>query len=140
MFAGDPKMRVTQEPGGIIRMSEIGISADLLDVKIHHIEFSEHEHREQVFTGPNIALLKILLSPEVQDFKKTHNIGPLGFRMPGNATEAFGRHAYGELDDVTVSQALDYVLQTFPGYWIYGNCTSKGGDREVFFRFVENTP
>lgn len=139
MFTGDPKMRVTQDPAGIIRMSETGISSDFLDIKIHHIEFSDYEHHEPVFTGPNMALLKILLTPEVQDFKKRLHIGPSGFHLPGNATEVFRPHAYGELDEVTVSQALDYVLHIFPGFWIYGNCTNKEGDREIFVRFIENT-
>jgi predicted transcriptional regulator len=41
---------------------------------------------------------------------------------------------------VTVREALDYVLQTFPGFWLYENCQSTGGHRIVHFDFVENTP
>jgi hypothetical protein len=139
MFAGDPKMRVTQEPGGMIRMSEAGISTDLLDIKIHHIEFSDYEHRGRVAPGAYTALHKILLSPEVQAFKKTHNVDLFDFQTP-SAIDDFLPRAWGELDDVTVSQALDYVLRIFPGYWIYGNCTNKEGGREVFFRFTVNPP
>jgi hypothetical protein len=42
---------------------------------------------------------------------------------------------HGELNDVTVSQALDYVLQTFPGYWIYENCATKERGRSVYLNF-----
>jgi hypothetical protein len=139
MFADNPKMQVTQEPGGMVRMAETDVPTDLLDVRIHHIEFSDYGNPPPAFTGPNIALQVILLTPEVQAFKKDHNIGPFGFRLPGDAS--FNRpHVYGELDDVTVSQALDYVLKTFPGFWVYGNCRSEQGDREVFFWFLESDP
>jgi hypothetical protein len=41
----------------------------------------------------------------------------------------------GELSDVTVLQALDYILKAFPGYWIYENCTLLDGRRSVNFDF-----
>jgi hypothetical protein len=143
MFAGDSKMRVTQEPGGVIRMSETAVPTDLLDVKIHHIEFSNYEHPKDVLPGPNMAVLKILNAPEVQDFKKSHKIGGFGGglgRLPGALEYPYERHVFGELDDVTVSQALDYVLHIFPGFWVYGNCIGKEGDREVFIHFFEKAP
>ncbi len=139
MFAGDSKMRVTQEPGGMIRMSEAGTSTDLLDIKIHHIEFSDYEHPERMAAGAYAALHKILLSPEVQDFKKSHKMALFDFHVESTLDNSKPR-AYGVLDDVTVSQALDYVLHIFPGYWVYGNCMSKEGGREVFLRFLENSP
>ena len=39
---------------------------------------------------------------------------------------------HGELDDVTVSQALDYVVQTFPAFWVYEDCVTKEGARSVY--------
>jgi hypothetical protein len=139
MFADDPKMGITQESGGIIRMAEADVPHDFLDVKIHHVSFSLPRVGRVWFTGPNMALQAILLTPEVQAFKSAHNIGPFsGFRLPGNATSDRPQ-VHGELNDVTVTEALDYVLQMFPGYWIYGNCTNTGGDREVFFWFFPET-
>jgi len=135
MFAEDPKMRVTQEPGGMVRMFETDAPTDLLHVKIHRVSFPR-----ELFHGPNIALWTIMRTPEVQAFAEAHNIGPLySNRVPGNP-DSLRPQIHGELEDVTVSQALDYVLRTFPGYWIYGNCTNEGGGREVFFWFVENDP
>jgi hypothetical protein len=143
IFAGDSKMRVTQELSGIIRMSETAVPTELLDVKIHHIEFSNYEHPKDVLPGPNLALLKILNAPEVQDFKKSHKIGEFGGGLgwlPGPVEFPYERHVFGELDDVTVSQALDYVLRVFPGFWVYGNCVGKDGDREVFVHFFQRAP
>jgi len=137
MFAGDPKMRVTQEAGGIVRMSEAGVATDLLDIKIHHIEFGDYGNRGRMAPGAYTALHKILLSPEVQGFKRSHNVDVFDFQTP-SAIDDFLPRAWGELDDVTVSEALDYVLRIFPGYWIYGNCTNKEGGREVFVRFFAN--
>jgi hypothetical protein len=140
MFADDPKMRVTQEPSGIVRMAETDAPNDLLDVKIHHVLFDLSRFGPVAFGGPNMELNKILGTPEVQAFKSAHNIGPFsGFRLPGNAT-SYSKHVPGELNDVTVSQALDHVLRTFPGYWIYGNCTNEKGSREAFFWFIQNDP
>jgi hypothetical protein len=55
MFVDDPKMRVTQEPGGKIRMFETDVPMDLLDVKISHISFKVTGPKEilDVFNSPN---------------------------------------------------------------------------------------
>jgi hypothetical protein len=139
MFADDPKMRVTQEPGGTIRMVETDVPNDLLDVKISHISFRFHAPPNE-YNGPNSALILILNTPEVKAFMKAHNIGPLGdtLPLPGNSGSGagLGRRVYGELNNVTVAQALDYVLQIFPGIWIYQNCPGgEGGGRIARFNF-----
>jgi hypothetical protein len=42
----------------------------------------------------------------------------------------------GELNNVTVSQALDYMLKTLPGLWVYKNCPGDGKDKRlVLFTF-----
>jgi hypothetical protein len=46
--------------------------------------------------------------------------------MPGQIVTR-GPSVPGELNDVTVAQALDYVLQTFPGFWLYQNCQNPDG-------------
>ena len=77
-------------------------------------------------------------------FGQAHNIGGLpspdtSLMMPGDCCGG-GRIVHGELDDVTVSQALDYVLETFPGFWLYENCQAPSGARTVFFGFNINLP
>jgi hypothetical protein len=139
LFVNDARMRVTPEASGIVRMFESDVPTDLLEVKISHISFDAQVHGADMFRGPNMAMRVILSTPEVQAFGKAHNVGPFfASRLPSNAMS--GRRAYGELNNVTVAQALDYLLQIFPGFWIYGNCRNEAGDREVFFWFLENVP
>jgi hypothetical protein len=62
-----------------------------------------------------------------------------GGGVPGNALGEWPRdqpHISGFLENVTVSEALDYVLKTFPGVWIYENCPARGDrGRDMFFGF-----
>lgn len=117
IFADDPRMRVTTEEG-VIRMMETDVPTDILNFKIHHLSFFPYDAaKSDAVHGPQMAVLAIEENPEVKAFKKAHNIGPIadGFMLPGNCCGG-GRVIHGELDDVTVSQALDYVLQTFPDF------------------------
>lgn len=134
MFADDRHMRVKQEGNGMVRMIEDDVPTDLLNVKIRHISFASGDMSH----GANMALIQILMLPEVEAFKKAHNIGPPeenAFIFPGNAGDPGTPTVSGDLENVTVSQALDYVLKTFPGFWLYENCRSEGGGRTVFFNF-----
>jgi hypothetical protein len=140
MFADDPLMLVRQEKEGIIRMMERDIPTDLLNFKIHHLSFfpSDAAQSDPVH-GPQMAVLAIEDNPEVKAFRRAHDIGPFAdFRMmPGNCCGG-GRVMHGELNDVTVSQALDYVLQTFPGFWIYENCAGEKGERSIYINLFDS--
>jgi hypothetical protein len=139
MFSVDPEMRVSQDADGKIRMIEVDVPSDLLDVRIHHLRFPAEYH------GPNVAKNVILQSPEVISFRREHNIGPEadwghGFALSSDAFAPSKPSVSGDLSDVTVRQALDYVLRVFPGFWVYENCKSRGGDRVVYIAFFENAP
>jgi len=139
MFADDPRMLVTQEKGGMVRMMETDVPTDLLSFKIHHLSFFPLDAAESdAVHGSQMAVVAILQNPEVKDFRKAHNIGPFAdaYMLPGNCCSS-GRVVHGELNDVTVSQALDYVLQTYPGFWIYENCVDEKGERSVYFNLFE---
>jgi hypothetical protein len=140
LFSADPLMQVTRE-GSMIRMTETNVADDLLNVKVHHISFfSTDASDSDPVHGTGMALLEILRTPEVMAFRKEHNIdgwaSPMHERimMPGNCCGG-GRIVQGELNDVTVSQALDYVLQTIPGFWLYESCVTKEGARSVYINF-----
>jgi len=145
MFDVDPYMRVTQEADGKVRMIETDVPNDLLNIKIHHLSFfPEDAEKSDSVHGPNMALLAILQAPEVLAYGKAHNIEGLPYSdtrifLPGNCCGG-GQVVHGELVNVTVSQALDYVLQTFPGFWLYENCQHSAGGRKVFFNFFETLP
>jgi hypothetical protein len=139
IFSVDPKMRVSQDTDGKIRMVEEDVPTDLLEVEIDHVQFPVEYH------GPNAAIVAIMQTPEVMAFRRKHNVGPpagLG-DIAGYPSETYdpakGR-VYGGLHDVTVKQALDHVLGRFHGFWLYENCKSPGGGRIVFFDFFENAP
>ncbi len=139
-------MQVTQDTGGTIRMNETGVPTDLLNVKISHIPFETYGQR--VYTA-NGGLKVILQTPEVLAFMKAHDIrGPFGpfdgcsghgEAVPGNLGQWPPEypHISGSLDNVTLSEALDYVLRTFPGIWIYESCPqSDKKKRVVYLRFL----
>jgi len=134
MFAEDTKMRVTQESDGKIRMVETDVPTDLLHVNIHHLSFPADYH------GPSMAMVAILHTPEVIDFMERN----IGSKVPwggwGFPTDAISHKpsVSGELNDVTVAQALDHILQTFPGFWSYRNCYDAEGRRTVSFGFYNN--
>jgi hypothetical protein len=146
VLADDPSMQVTQDNDGTIRMNEIGVPTDLLNVKISHIPFESFG--QQAYTA-NGALEVILQTPEVLAFMRAHDIrGPFrpfencsgsGRAVPGNpgAWPLHSPHVSGTLDNVSLSEALDYVLKTFPGIWIYESCPQRGKkNRVVYFRFL----
>jgi hypothetical protein len=140
MFVDDPKMRVTQEAGGKIRMLETDVPSDILDVKISHISFNVSGAGADLFNSPNMALRIVLHAPEVSAFMKAQNIGPLSdVEAISDMSAPNSPGVSGDLNNVTVSQALDYILQTFPGFWIYENCPSEEGSRMVFFNFFQTT-
>jgi hypothetical protein len=135
MFAAHPRMEVSQESNGTIRIVETGVQADILQVKIKHLSFDR-------ISSPDQVLSVILDAPEVQSFMQTHRIQqPLdttavpSWKLPGvKTTPRPGVPAVsGELNDVTVADALDYILKTFPGFWLYQECESSTGERVVYF-------
>ena len=131
-------MQVMQESDGTIRMIETGVPTDLLNIRIRDIVFEGYGH--SAVYNPNAALNFILSAPEVVAFMKLHDIGwPFaGEAAPGNpgAWPPDLPHISGSLDNVTLSEALDRVLKTFPGVWVYENCPrSDKKNRVVYFRF-----
>jgi hypothetical protein len=139
MFASYPRINVTQNPAEMIRIVEVGVPTDILNVKIHHLSFDDSSGESGpwglLLRGPNLALGDIFSTPEVQAFSKAHKIDPNHFITPGNALDSGQPIISGQLRDVTVSQALDYILKTAPGYWVYENCTTEDGGRETYFWF-----
>jgi hypothetical protein len=136
-FASDPKMEVRQEPNGIVRMFETDVPTDLLDVTISHVSFVLGDQQPDTFGGPDNAMSLVLSAPEVIAYRKAHNIGPLAdlwYRSGGSASR---QKVTGDLYNVTVKQALDYILQFYPGFWIYENCQSDDANagRSVFLSF-----
>jgi hypothetical protein len=135
MFANDEKMQVTQDPNGTIRMREADVPRDLLNVKIAHISFDDEQKKGTPMFFPRLVLSFITAAPEVQAFMKNQSIGQ-PMMSASEAVGGGGPRATGELNNVTLSEALDYMLKTFRGLWVYENCPGDAkSSRKVVFKF-----
>jgi hypothetical protein len=135
MFAVDGRLVISQESNGTIRVVEPGVQTDILHVRINHLSFKN-------ISDPDQALNAVLGTLEVQSFIQIHGIGQpfdssggLLYSLPGLSTSPLPevRGISGELNNVTLADALDYVLKTFPGFWLYQDCESLDGQRLVYF-------
>jgi len=139
VFSGDPSMQISQDPNGTVRMIERGTSAELLNVKIGHVSFDKNgAPLKYAAFAPGTALYYVILqSPEILAFERARNIqipfvgiaGRLG--TPTNDLP----HLSGSMDDLTLSQALDRLLQTFPGIWAYESCPAEDKDKGLVVSF-----
>jgi hypothetical protein len=136
MFSIDNGIVVSRESNGIIRVAETGVQTDILGVRIGHLSFDG-------ISDPDEALDVVLGAPEVQSFIRANGIGqpldihsPPLYDLPGmkRIPPMPGvRSISGELNDVTLADALDYVLKTFPGFWLYQDCETLDRQRVVYF-------
>jgi hypothetical protein len=147
-FAQIPNVLVTQGADGRIRIDQDGVSTDFLNLKIANIPWETGDsptHYPIYNTGA--ALMRIWMAPEVRRFLQDRGmempaflvIGPLSPSSPPRDAP----HLSGAVSDVTVSQALDYVLKTFPGVWYYEDCPGTENRHrmiELGFFQVSNTP
>jgi hypothetical protein len=146
IFADDQEIRVNLDANGLIRVVEADVRQDLLDVKIRRIAFKDDKAfpPTDVRYVPRDAMWAILSKPEVSAFMRDHEIvrrfdfEDASGRRPIPSPEL--PHLSESLNDVSLSQALDNVLQTFPGLWIYENCPSKNGKSVVDFGIYKNGP
>jgi hypothetical protein len=132
-----PTLQVTEHGKDIVRIVEPGISDDVLDVRISHVSF------RGVAYDPNVALRDVLEASEVVAFMKAHDV-ELPSRMSGGGVQGNPLgvwppekpHISGHLDNVTLGEALDFLLKTFPGVWVYETCPVIGDKkRQVYFGF-----
>ncbi len=128
MLAHNPSMQVTQDPDGTIRIIQVGVPKDFLNVKIVHIPFETgRPPAHHPIYSANAALVHIWVAPEVTRFIKDHDVEmpafvAIGAPPPSAASPNMPHISAAALDNVTVSQAMDYILRSFPGIWYYENC------------------
>jgi hypothetical protein len=133
MFADDSKMQVAQDTNGNIRMVETDVPRDLLDLKIVQVLFSS----DSGFHDPRWAMSQIMVTPDVKNYMTVNNIGPMvpDFRLFIGPLSPNAPKISDDLYYVTVSEALDHILKTYPGFWAYEECKGEAGSRKVFFQF-----
>ncbi len=133
MFADNPKMHVAQDANGNIRMVETDVRRDLLDLRIVQVPFSS----EPGIHAPAWAISQIMVTPDVKNYMTVNNIGPVvpDFRLFIGPLSPDAPKIPDDLYYVTVSEALDYVVKTYPGFWAYEECESKNGGRTVLLKY-----
>jgi hypothetical protein len=138
-FSDSPAIQVTQDSDGTIRIRENGVLTDLLNVKISHISFEKNGMPlPYAVYGPSAALYHVILqAPEVLALASAHDIQiPFVGTVGSQGVPVDAPHISGSMDNITLSQALDRLVKTFPGIWVYENCPAADGkSRTVVFWF-----
>lgn len=135
VFRNDPRMKVWQDSNGMVRMVEKNVPQDLLKVRISHLLFkADYLHVDASYNSWD-AMLAVLETPEVTEYIRAERIGSPTQMIPGMrpVPPPASPRLPSELENVTVFEALDYILKTFPGLWIYQDCESANGRRMVLF-------
>jgi len=127
-FVGDPELTASQDASGLIRVVGGDVPTDLLNLRIHEVVFQ----RER---DPRDAEYKLLALPEVHAYMQAHHITFIQ-TIIGLIPPPSGRVLNVTLKGVTLSAALDRIAETFPGVWVYGECT-RSGERHVLMFFHE---
>jgi hypothetical protein len=127
-FANDPTFTV-KEASGMIRVVGGNVQPELLGVTIHEVKFHETD-------DPRKATYDLLASPELKTYMQSHHT-EFVMTSGGLIPPASGQHLSGALTDMTVSQMLDRITQTFPGVWIYEECIAPRGEKRVEIIFYE---
>jgi hypothetical protein len=131
----DHGMHVSQDEDGTIRMTEEGVPDDILNVRITHLSFDSYGPKG--LYSANEAVRIIMYAPEVVAFLDAHgmqwgaNHGYVG--GIGIGSREHDGHILKPLENVTVAEAFDRVLDSFRGEaLVYWNCpaTQKHQDPE----------
>jgi hypothetical protein len=127
-FAKDRSL-VVREESGFIRVIGGSVKRDLLDQRIAQITVKNADNPMPVVT-------QLLSAPEVQTYIKDHSIGfvtvPEGLSVPKTKDSP---HMNLTMKNISVSDVLDNIAQTFPGFWVYGECNRGDGKRHVLLEF-----
>ncbi len=126
MLSANPSVSVKEEKG-IIRVIGGDVGAGVLNVKINEVTFQNQ-------TNPNEATAKLLGSPELKPYLESHHT-EFVLTSGGIFSLPNGRQITATLKNVTLSQALDTIVRTFPGVWVYAECASKQGGARVSISF-----
>jgi hypothetical protein len=111
-------------------------------VEISHVSFEKNgvPLRYAAYDAGHALYYVILKAPEILSFAKAQKIqipfvGMVGTQSP-RQLPADRPHVSGSMDNLTLSQALDRLLKTFPGMWVYEDCPAVDGKgRSVAFWF-----
>lgn len=133
VFADYKNIQITQDHNGMIRIVQENVPSEILEVKISHLTFKRE-------ADPVMAMWKAVGAKEVAAFKEANHLGPEfynvshPFPIPGPKSPRLS----ADLQNVTLAQVLDKILETFPGLWIYKTCPSWDKNQDVNFAIYQN--
>ena len=132
-FALDPRLSVNVE-SGLIRIIGGNVPRDLLDLRLGHVAFRNE-------ADPRDAVQRLLTLPEVRSYMEARGILWLTTLQGIYAPPTEGSPDLDvTLKDVTLSDALDRIVRTFPGMWTYRDCVEGHGHRAVFVNLLTFSP
>jgi hypothetical protein len=123
----DPHLSWIRDAGGLLRVSDDRVSDDVLRIRLQRVHF-------RGAVDANEAIREVLSAPEVRSYFKENHIedGTVFNSLMPMSTKGLPRLS-GDLQNVTVAEALDRVIRFFPGLWIYSECR-YGSLRRVMVR------
>lgn len=131
MLRDNPGVSVNEAAGGIIRIKVPGVSGAILQTRITQITLDRDEQYD-----PNAAIRAIFNAKEVQlASSQMHTRLALSVGGLENIPSRGMPHLEKSWKDVTVDQALDKVLRTFPGLIEYKECIRPNGDNLFDVRY-----
>jgi hypothetical protein len=128
-FVNEPRLTVKEDASGRIRVVGGNVHTDLLDLRITEITFHSEDN-------PRDATIELLNLSEVKAYMQAHRISFVS-AVSGLAPMPKGRHLTATIKNSTVGEILDRIAQIFPGVWIYAECSTAPGSRQVDFTFIE---
>ena len=128
-FKNDSTLTVKEDASGLIQIIGGNVQTDLLQLKLHKVAFKGEG-------DPRNAVNKLLANPEIKGYMQANHIKFITL-IDGLIPPPSGARLSATLKDATLSQALDQIVQSFPGVWIYGECGIERGERHVYILFHE---
>jgi hypothetical protein len=131
MLRDNRDISVKEDEFGIIRIKVAGVSGAILQTRIAQLTLDDDGQYD-----PNAAIRAILNAKDLQSA-----MGQLHVRFAVSATglenipSKGAPHLEQSWKSLTVDQALDRVLRTFPGLVEYKECVRPNGDRLFNIRF-----
>jgi hypothetical protein len=137
IFRGDGNVAVTEGPKGIVRISIGDVPKELLRT---HIRVFKLQPIEQY--NPSLVISALEDTKEMESAMVALGLSPsavLHMQLLMLPQKGFP-HFPPVLRDVTASQVLDLLTETFRGVVTYGVCTQGPAGRPLFINFVGFSP
>ena len=124
-----PHLSWARDAKGVLRIRDDRVPDDVLRIHLQRVHFRGG-------VQPDEGIWDVLRSPEVRAyFQKNHIEDGLMYNPLAPTSKKGLPRLKGDLRDVSVAEAFDYVVRFFPGWWIYKECPN-GPFRRVLVRPV----